>query len=79
MYQEVKCEDKWIKLSARSDGAFTVTNGRNGFSKTYKSKRLLSVRPHVVQEDELQPDGEAIVLGGQRRKRIGGANSGDRG
>ena len=25
----------WIKVSARTDGTFTVTNGRNGFSKTY--------------------------------------------
>jgi competence protein ComEC len=25
----------WIKLSAQADGSFTVTNGRNGFSKTY--------------------------------------------
>ncbi len=25
----------WIKVSARSDGSFTVTNQRNGFSKTY--------------------------------------------
>jgi beta-lactamase superfamily II metal-dependent hydrolase len=25
----------WIKVSARNDGSFTVTNGRNGFSKTY--------------------------------------------
>ena len=25
----------WIKVSARSDGSFTVTNGRNAFSKTY--------------------------------------------
>ena len=25
----------WIKVSARDDGTFTVTNGRNGFSKTY--------------------------------------------
>lgn len=25
----------YIKLAARSDGSFTVTNGRNGFSKTY--------------------------------------------
>jgi beta-lactamase superfamily II metal-dependent hydrolase len=25
----------WIKVSARQDGTFTVTNGRNGFSKTY--------------------------------------------
>jgi beta-lactamase superfamily II metal-dependent hydrolase len=25
----------WVKVSARADGSFTVTNGRNGFSKTY--------------------------------------------
>jgi hypothetical protein len=25
----------WIKISAREDGSFTVTNSRNGFSKTY--------------------------------------------
>jgi competence protein ComEC len=25
----------WIKVSAQADGSFTVTNGRNGFSKTY--------------------------------------------
>jgi competence protein ComEC len=28
----------WIKLSARQDGSFTVTNARNGFSKTYSSQ-----------------------------------------
>jgi beta-lactamase superfamily II metal-dependent hydrolase len=27
----------WIKLSAREDGSFTVTNARNGFSKTYRA------------------------------------------
>jgi hypothetical protein len=25
----------WIKVSAQSNGTFTVTNARNGFSKTY--------------------------------------------
>jgi hypothetical protein len=25
----------WIKVSAKPDGSFTVTNQRNGFSKTY--------------------------------------------
>jgi hypothetical protein len=25
----------WIKVSAQIDGSFSVTNGRNGFSKTY--------------------------------------------
>ena len=27
----------WIKVSAQTDGSFTVTNSRNGFSKTYKA------------------------------------------
>jgi beta-lactamase superfamily II metal-dependent hydrolase len=27
----------WIKVSARQDGSFTVTNARNGFSKAYKA------------------------------------------
>jgi competence protein ComEC len=30
------CQGKWLKLSAQPDGSFTVTNGRNGFSKKYK-------------------------------------------
>jgi hypothetical protein len=29
------CEGKWIKITARRDGSFTVTNSRNGFEKTY--------------------------------------------
>jgi hypothetical protein len=29
----------WIKVSAQQDGGFTVTNGRNGFTKTYRPKR----------------------------------------
>jgi beta-lactamase superfamily II metal-dependent hydrolase len=28
----------WIKVSARSDGSFTVTNPRNNFSKTYAAR-----------------------------------------
>jgi competence protein ComEC len=27
----------WIKVSAQTDGTFTVTNGRNSFSKTYRA------------------------------------------
>ena len=27
----------WIKVSAQQDGTFTVTNARNGFSKTYRA------------------------------------------
>ena len=29
----------WIKLSVQPDGTFTVTNSRNGFSKTYAKKK----------------------------------------
>jgi competence protein ComEC len=32
----------WIKVSARADGSFTVTNGRNGFSKQYAAGRTTS-------------------------------------
>ena len=28
----------WIKVSAREDGSFTVTNTRNGFSRTYEAR-----------------------------------------
>ena len=29
----------WFKVSAQQDGSFTVTNSRNGFSKTYRAER----------------------------------------
>jgi hypothetical protein len=29
----------WIKVAAREDGSFSVTNTRNGFSKTYAARR----------------------------------------
>jgi beta-lactamase superfamily II metal-dependent hydrolase len=32
------CQGHWLKLSVASDGHYTVTNGRNGFSKTYASR-----------------------------------------
>jgi hypothetical protein len=32
----------WIKVSAQADGTFTVTNSRNGFTKTYGESRPLS-------------------------------------
>ena len=28
----------WLKVSARDDGSFTVTNARNGFVKTYAAR-----------------------------------------
>ena len=31
----------WIKISAKQDGSFTVTNGRTGFAKTYSSRQSL--------------------------------------
>jgi hypothetical protein len=30
----------WIKVSAEQNGTFTVTNSRNGFSKTYAKRTL---------------------------------------
>ena len=30
-----ECEGNWLKVSVAPNGKFTVTNGRNGFSKTY--------------------------------------------
>ncbi len=37
--EPVNCQGKWIKLSAGRNGSFTVTNSRNGFSKTYKPRK----------------------------------------
>ena len=34
---EEHCAGNWIKLSAEADGHFTVTNGRNGKTKTYQA------------------------------------------
>ena len=30
------CKGHWIRASVTADGSFTITNGRNGFSKTYR-------------------------------------------
>jgi competence protein ComEC len=30
------CEGRWIRVTARKDGSFTVTNSRNGFEKAYR-------------------------------------------
>jgi hypothetical protein len=32
------CKGNWIKASVAPDGTFTITNGRNGFSKTYTAR-----------------------------------------
>ena len=32
------CKGNWIRVDARADGGFTVTNGRNNFSKTYQGR-----------------------------------------
>jgi hypothetical protein len=29
------CEGHWLKASVQADGTFTMTNGRNGYSRTY--------------------------------------------
>lgn len=35
---ETNDEAHWLKVSVRSDGTFTVTNGRTGFSKNYTAR-----------------------------------------
>jgi hypothetical protein len=32
------CEANWIHAQVHADGTYAVTNGRNGFSKTYQVK-----------------------------------------
>ena len=36
--ETAECKGNWIKASVAQDGKFTVTNGRNGFSKTYTAR-----------------------------------------
>jgi len=36
--ESAECKGNWIKASVSADGKFTVTNGRNGFSKTYTAR-----------------------------------------
>lgn len=33
-----RCEGKWIRLTVRRDGTYTVFNSRNNYEKTYKSQ-----------------------------------------
>ena len=33
-----ECQGHWLRASVARDGTFTVTNSRNGFSKTYKAR-----------------------------------------
>jgi len=33
-----ECKGNWIKASVARNGTFTVTNSRNGFSKTYAAR-----------------------------------------
>jgi hypothetical protein len=32
------CKGNWIRASIAPDGKFTITNGRNGFSKSYVAR-----------------------------------------
>jgi competence protein ComEC len=36
--ETAECKGNWIKASVAPDGKFTITNGRNGFSKTYTAR-----------------------------------------
>jgi beta-lactamase superfamily II metal-dependent hydrolase len=39
MEETADCKGHWIKASVQPNGQFTVTNGRNGFTRTYKSRK----------------------------------------
>ena len=36
--ETAECKGNWTKASVGQDGKFTVTNGRNGFSKSYTAR-----------------------------------------
>jgi beta-lactamase superfamily II metal-dependent hydrolase len=36
--ESADCKGHWIRATVQSDGTFTMTNGRNGFSRTYKAR-----------------------------------------
>jgi len=36
--ESADCQGHWIRASVKADGTFSVTNGRNGFSKTYVAR-----------------------------------------
>ncbi len=38
MEQTPECRGNWLKLSVAADGKYTITNGRNGFSKSYTAR-----------------------------------------
>ncbi len=38
MEETADCKGNWIEASVARDGKFTMTNGRNGFSKTYTAR-----------------------------------------
>jgi beta-lactamase superfamily II metal-dependent hydrolase len=39
MEETSDCKGHWIKASVQPNGQFTVTNGRNGFSRTYTARK----------------------------------------
>jgi competence protein ComEC len=36
--ETAECKGHWLRTSVRPDGTFTVTNSRNGFSRSYKAR-----------------------------------------
>ncbi len=36
--ETAECEGHWLRTSVNEDGTFTVTNGRNGFSRSYTAR-----------------------------------------
>ena len=59
----------WIKVSAQTDGRFTVTNSRNGFSKTYTRTLEPTLRQRIGHEMRTAPLGFAACSETVRRHR----------
>ena len=36
--ESAECKGHWIRAAIAPDGTFTITNGRNGFSKAYVAR-----------------------------------------
>jgi competence protein ComEC len=43
------CKGEWIRARVSPDGSYTLTNGRNGFSKTYRVKWIVADDPRDRQ------------------------------
>ena len=58
------CKGNWIKASVAPDGSFTITNGRNQFSRTYQAARVEDVT--LVAPGGIQAAIQQLIPGFER-------------